>query len=70
MSDESFKVEVYLNSGRIVKLEKVTHKEMLDLTCGLDSHTEENRIWVGEWVFDGKAIDAVRVIEEVQDEKV
>lgn len=64
MNTDVYKVEVYLNSGRIVKLEKVTQKEMLDLTCGLDSHTEENRILVGEWVFDGKAVDAVRVIEE------
>ena len=64
MNTDVYKVEVYLNSGRIVKLEKVTQKEMLDLTCGLDSRSEENRIWVGEWVFDGKAVDAVRVIEE------
>ena len=63
MNNELYKVDVYLNSGHIVKLESVTQKEMLDLTCGLDSHSEENRIWVGEWVFDGKCIAAVRVIE-------
>ncbi len=58
------KAEVYLSSGVIVKLEDVTQQEILDLTCGLDSHTEENRILVGEWVFDGKSVDAVRIIEE------
>ena len=41
-------------------------EEAADLRCGLDSRTDENRIYVGEWVFDGKAVDAVRIIEEVE----
>lgn len=57
--------KVYLSSGLIVDLENVTQGEAADLRCGLDSHTDENRIYVGEWVFDGKAVDAVRIIEEV-----
>lgn len=63
MSDELFKIEIYLNSGRVAKLENVKQEEMVDLTRGLDSRTEENRVWVGDWVFDGKSIEAVRVVE-------
>lgn len=66
MGDELFKIEVYLNSGRVAKLENVKQEEMVDLTGGLDSRTEENRVWVGDWVFDGKSIEAVRVVERSQ----
>ena len=50
----------------IIDIDNVTQEEASDLRCGLDSRTDENRIYVGEWVFDGKAVDAVRIIEEVE----
>ena len=60
------KAKVYLSSGLIIDIDNVTQDEAADLRCGLDSRTDENRIYVGEWVFDGKAVDAVRIIEEVE----
>ena len=60
------KAKVYLSSGLIIDIDNVTQDEEADLRCGLDSRTDENRIYVGELVFDGKAVDAVRIIEEVE----
>lgn len=57
------KAQVYLRGGRVVELNNITQEDKDNLQSGLDSQTTFHRVFVGNWVFDGKAIDAVWISE-------
>lgn len=61
------RAEVYLRGGRVVLLNNITNEDRNNLESGLDSQTTFHRVFVKNWVFDGKAIDAVWFIGEVTD---
>jgi len=58
--------EVYLKSGRVVRVENLTEVEVNDLSCCIGSQSHFHTVSVGEWVFDGRKIEAIRIIRGVE----
>ena len=58
--------EVYLKSGRVVRVENLTEVEVNDLSCCIGSQSQFHTVSVGEWVFDGRKIEAIRIIRGVK----
>ena len=58
--------EVYLKSGRVVRVENLTEVEVNDLSCCIGSQSQFHTVSVGEWVFDGRKIEAIRIIRGVE----
>ena len=58
--------EVYLKSGRVVRVENLTEMEVNDLSCCIGSQSQFHTVSVGEWVFDGRKIEAIRIIRGVE----
>ena len=58
--------EVYLKSGRVVRVENITEVEVNDLSCCIGSQSQFHTVSVGEWVFDGRKIEAIRIIRGVE----
>ena len=56
--------EVYLKSGRVVRVENLTEVEAYDLSCCMGSQSHFHTISVNDWVFDGRSIEAIRIIRE------
>ena len=54
--------ELYLKSGRVVRVENLTEVEVNDLSCCIGSQSQFHTVSVGEWVFDGRKIEAIRII--------
>ena len=52
-------VSIYLRGGNIIKIYGITPQEKSDIECGMNSLTEEHRIRVQDYIFNGRAIDAV-----------
>ena len=56
--------EVYLKSGRGVTIKNITKAEDYDLSCCMGSQSHFHTISVDDWVFDGRSIEAIRIIGE------
>ena len=52
-------VKVYLRGGNVIEISGITASEKSDLESGMNSRTDEHRIYVQSCVINGRAIDAL-----------
>lgn len=50
---------VYLRGGNTITIYNATQQEKSDLESGMNSRTDEHRIYVQGYIINGRAIDAL-----------